>query len=299
MSDWHPRSSLATLVFDVGFEYVPEKDIIVSRHKAWQRTVGFTWAYDVACPALQMIIDCEPVYFTYANKHWMIELWKGQYGLETGGEIGVYNRAVSPPSSTTAQTVFDAIRSVVPAFGSVVERASESVEFFRCVGDHEMLEMSFVLKRDGTPLFTRGPEEHWWLTGFKWGEFTRDTTSLTMDAVITCLDADMAKVFTKALGALGYQNLHVQEATVSFTFGRPFTTQPVTRFPETLHQDANKALVDRYNQLKTSLKLQSNDPNLIDRNALPANLAATYDEIAAFLNGLRAIRSVMPTMAAT
>jgi len=293
---WHPESDLATLVFDVGFEYVPVQDIIVSRHDAWQRAVGFTWAYDVACPALQMIIDCEPVYFTYGNKNWMIELWKGQYGLETGGEIGIYNQPAASLPGPTAKTFFDALRAVVPdGVAGAAERAQESLAFYRCASDPEMLEMSYALKRDGKTLFTRGPEPHWWLTGFKWGEFTRDTTRLTMDAEITFRDSGMLEAFAAALGKLGYRDIHVKAPlTVAFTFARPFTTQPPTRFPETHHQNANEELVRKYNELKSSLKLTSNDPNAIDRKALPPPLQATYDQVTAFLTGVKTLRSAMP-----
>lgn len=298
MSDWHPKSDLATLVFDVGFECDPVQDIIQSRLQAWQRTVGFMWAYDVACPAMQMIIDCEPVYFAHAGKNWMIELWKGQYGLETDGEIGVYNQLASPPPGATATSIWNALRAVVPAIDRLAESARESTAFYRCVGDDDMLAMHFTLERDGTPMFTRGPEKHWWLTGFKWGEFTRDTTRLTMEAEITCKDAGMLSAFTAALDKLGYHDVRLKSPlAVAFTFGKPFTTQPVTRFPETLHQDANEELVRRYNTLKSDLKLPSNDPNLIDRKALPSDLQATYDMIAAFLNGMKTIRNVMPNLA--
>ena len=57
-----------------------------------QRYFGYAYAYDAAALAMNAIIDCEPIFFDYAGKTWMIELWKGQYGLETGCEIGVYNR---------------------------------------------------------------------------------------------------------------------------------------------------------------------------------------------------------------
>ena len=38
-----------------------------------------------------MIIDAYPVYFDYQDKTWMIEFWRGQYGINTGAEIGVYH----------------------------------------------------------------------------------------------------------------------------------------------------------------------------------------------------------------
>src|SRR5690348_3361555 len=98
---WSPTSKLAQKVFDLGFIYATEDpdnpdpttwDFIYSRQDAWQRGVGYSWAYDKAAPLSRMILDCEPLYFTYDGKQWLIELWKGQYVIECGGEIGVYNR---------------------------------------------------------------------------------------------------------------------------------------------------------------------------------------------------------------
>ncbi|MBN1962231.1 MAG: DUF4474 domain-containing protein [Deltaproteobacteria bacterium] len=89
---WKPRNKAAQAVWKAGFCYSPEQDIIYSRMDAWQRKFGYAYSYDIAAPiTISAIIDCEPFFFHYNNKHWMIELWKGQYGLETGAEIGIYN----------------------------------------------------------------------------------------------------------------------------------------------------------------------------------------------------------------
>jgi hypothetical protein len=53
------------VVWAAGFDYVPDQDIIISRMDALQRSLGYCWAYDIAAPALGMIIDAEPLYFTY------------------------------------------------------------------------------------------------------------------------------------------------------------------------------------------------------------------------------------------
>ena len=58
----------------------------------------YAYGYDAAALAMNAIIDCEPIFFDYAGKTWLIELWKGQYGLETGCEIGVYNRTIGSTS---------------------------------------------------------------------------------------------------------------------------------------------------------------------------------------------------------
>jgi Domain of unknown function (DUF4474) len=53
------------------------------------------WFRDFVTPAVSPYLPfCVAVYLPVAKgKTWMIELWKGQYGLMTGCEIGVYNRS--------------------------------------------------------------------------------------------------------------------------------------------------------------------------------------------------------------
>ena len=132
--------------------------------------------------------------------------------------------------------------------------------------------MSYALKRDGKTLFTRGPEPHWWLTNTN--GVNSPATALTMDAEITFRDSGMLEAFTAALRQLGYRDIHVKAPlTVAFTFGKPFTTQPPKQFAQTLHQNANEALVRNYNELKSSLKLTSNDPQC-DRPEGPAATAS-------------------------
>ena len=42
-------------------------------------------------PRFQMVFDSLPVYFNYRGRTWLIEFWKGQYGINAGGEIGIYH----------------------------------------------------------------------------------------------------------------------------------------------------------------------------------------------------------------
>jgi len=92
MKPWKPTTSLGNIVKNAGFLYYEGENILYSRKKAEQSKMGFSYAYDEGIFAILSILDCEPVYFLYEGKEWMIELWKGQYGVETGAEIGVYNR---------------------------------------------------------------------------------------------------------------------------------------------------------------------------------------------------------------
>lgn len=88
---WKPTSSLGLAVYEAGFLYDPDQGIIYSRLDAVQRDFGYAYGYDAAAVGMTALIDCEPIFFDYAGKHWMIELWKGQYGLR--------DRRVHPPES--------------------------------------------------------------------------------------------------------------------------------------------------------------------------------------------------------
>ena len=76
---------------DSGFAYHLMDDYFYSRMDCWQREVGYCRLYDEGAPFFNMIFDAEPITFSYGGKRWLIELWKGQYGITTGAEIGIYN----------------------------------------------------------------------------------------------------------------------------------------------------------------------------------------------------------------
>ena len=250
--EWTPQSKTAKTVFDVGFMYDPAQNIIYSRMDAWQRRFGYAYAYDFAAPAtISAVIDCEPFFFSYDGRDWMIELWKGQYGLETGAEIGVY---VSGHSEDRGE--LDKVLGRRP-------HDKEHGRFYDCADDSERLTLSFTLKRNGAPLFKRGPEVHWWLTGFMWGVLS-DPADLVMDVRIDFPNTGMSAAFVDALKMTGYTNIDESGTSVGFTFNRPKTFQPradpdCAGMVSQAGKD-NRAIVKKYN----SYGLPSNDPNIMD-----------------------------------
>jgi Domain of unknown function (DUF4474) len=124
--------------------------------------------------------------------------------------------------------------------------------------------MSSTLYRNGTKLFSRGPERHWWLTGFKWGVLS-EPEELTMDVSIECLDATMTAALTGALAAMGYTGVQTVGNTVSFVFDSPKTPQPRAEVPQIVSsvRVANQQIVTAYN----SLGLTNNDPNTVGDQA--------------------------------
>jgi UDP-2,3-diacylglucosamine pyrophosphatase LpxH len=245
-SPWTPTSALAHAVYAAGFLYDPDQDIIYSRMDPLQRKLGYAYGYDKAAFLISADFDCEPIFFDYGGKHWMIELWKGQYGLMTGCEVGVYTRPIG--SKGPGYQLLDA--TIGKRDG---DNAPSHNLFYDCAADADRLKLSMTLRRDGEKLFTRGPELHWWLTGFKWGVLS-DPGQLSLDVAITLKDDAMCKAFRDGIRGRPYLNLKVDGTTVSFTFKQPYSPQP-SKHPEV--KDFNRAVVSAYR----ALGLPSNDPN--------------------------------------
>lgn len=207
MGEWEKQRLLEQVLNPFGFSYIPEQDVITSTLDAWQREFGYQAFFDETAVYFNMVFDTEPVYFDYENRTWMIELWKGQYGINTGGEIGVY-RADS---------------LVVP------EARKKTV--FKSVPDWELPFLSAGLYKGDRKLFCIR-KKHWWLTGFLVGKYC-EPEELSMKVTIMFPDRKMLKSFTESLFELGYRecDLCFCGRTVGFLFDKPYSVQPCKRYP--------------------------------------------------------------------
>lgn len=209
-----------------GFAYDPEQDIYYSNKNSWQRNFGFCRLYNEAAAPLRMIVDSEQIKFDYDNKKWSIQLWKGQYGITTGGEIGVFNTSLEDYNNS----------------------ATKDQTLFKSANEEDMLTMSFSLIKNQRVMFVR-QDRHWWLTGFVLGEFS-EPYQLSMNVRITLKDEIMRDAFIQGLRDTGYADteLGAVDNTVIFTFKRPRTAQPSTRnlILDRLTQRANKKNCRRY-----------------------------------------------------
>ncbi|MEQ9337099.1 MAG: DUF4474 domain-containing protein [Miltoncostaeaceae bacterium] len=259
MTDWNPSTALGGAVWAAGFAYDPDQDIIYSRMDALQRRFGYAYAYDRAALGMSAVIDCEPIFFDHAGKHWMIELWKGQYGLETGCEIGIYNRPIEEHPGGL-YPLLDTALGARPGDDDPAHNL-----FFDCAGDDERLVMSATLRRGDEVVLTRGPERHWWLTGFRWGVLSRPE-DLTVDITIEFPDAQMQAAFEEGLHARGYRDVTSLGNATSFAFATPYAPQPRADTPELVEaaMAANRRIVDAYN----ALGAPNNDPNQVQADFL-------------------------------
>lgn len=212
-----------------GYSYDEKQDVFYSVTEPWQKKFGYCKLYDEATIALNMVVDCEPVYFDYQGKKWMIEFWKGQYALPSGCEIGIYN--TKGPDLN------------IPGFFNGT--------FYKCADINEYLWMSCTLKKNGKKLFYRA-QNHWWLTGFKLGEFC-EPHELSMDITITFKDIEMRNAFIKGMQKVGYKQSEIIKfgKSISFVYDKPRNPQPAARNTqlEEFVQSANKKSCDLYNLL--------------------------------------------------
>jgi hypothetical protein len=207
-----------SLLEETGFSYDGEQDIFYSIQKPWQKQFGYCRFYDFVAPFMNLIYDSEPIRFDYDGKHWLIQLWKGQYGMTTGCEVGVY---------TTEEDSRNAM--------------------YQAAGPEDQLPIAMSLIKDGKVLFTR-QEKHWWLTGFVLGEFS-EPEELSALIQITLKTQQMCKAFVGALKRIGYQSPYVlrDRKTVRIMFDKPYSSQPITRRAmRKLAQKANKTYCDLY-----------------------------------------------------
>lgn len=222
------KSDIDEIIKESGYAYDDKKDIFYSRLDAWQRKFGYCRLYDEAAAPLGMIIDCEPVIFEYDKRQWMIEFWKGQYDYTTGCEVGIY------------------VKSRDIYIDGVFQGA-----FYDCVDDIDMIDMSYTLKKNGEVLFKRR-DKHWWLTGFKLGEFS-EPEELSMNINLRLKDKNMANAFAEELIKIGYKldEISISGNSVSVYFGTPKTRQPISRTPKVsyLTQWKNKLICHKYQQI--------------------------------------------------
>ncbi|MCI8318045.1 MAG: DUF4474 domain-containing protein [Lachnospiraceae bacterium] len=191
MSDAEKCCLLNELAQPFGFEYLPDQDIFTSTYDSWQKEFGYCAAFDDAAVHFNMVFDCEPVYFDYNDRTWLIEFWKGQYGINTGAEIGVYraNSLLLPSQYSTA--------------------------LFHGVPSEEMLGLRMELQRKNQKLFSI-ERIHWWLTGFRMGAYS-EPEDLELQAVITFPNEEMLQRFAEAVHRKGCHEVQTCGCRCSLT----------------------------------------------------------------------------------
>ncbi|MBD5527549.1 MAG: DUF4474 domain-containing protein [Lachnospiraceae bacterium] len=203
MSCREKQELLDEILEPFGYYYVRGQDLISTRNDAWQRQAGYTAFFDRAALALYMVFDALPIYFDYRGRTWLIELWKGQYGINAGAEVGIYHadRLLAPEEYATAH--------------------------FQAVSDSERLPVTFDLFH-GEKLLATMSHTTWWLTAFLVGMFTKPS-HLTLEVTIGFPCPEMQNQFLEALDRISRENeslqfsccCHGMQAHIRYSCGCP------------------------------------------------------------------------------
>ena len=214
---------LDELIKPFGFCYIAAQDIFTSHINAMQREFGYCSLYDKTALTFHMVFDYLPVYFNYNGRTWLIEFWKGQYGINTGAEIGIYHADTIIPEADYKKTLFS------------------------CAERDEMLDCTFRLcNRENDCVSNAG--RHWWLTAFLVGCFSKPA-NLSMESCIRFPNREMLCAFVEGLkrAGCGQDGISVNGLSVCFCFCEcPEHFGPVTRFLRCFSQWKNKLFCKLY-----------------------------------------------------
>lgn len=152
-----------------GYKYIPEWDVFSSRVDAWQRQFGYGTVYDRASVYFNMALHTLPIYFDYEGRTWLIQVWKGQYGICTGCELGLYHA------------------------NELVDESRRKDAIFQAVDNDEMMDLSAEFWRQGIRIASLN-QRHWWLTAFDVGTFSRPS-ELSLDISIRFPNHEMKDTF--------------------------------------------------------------------------------------------------------
>lgn len=180
-------------VFDAQLlSYMVSKDgYFYTNNDPWQRNFGFNALYDYATPYTFMYYDTFRVFFDYGTyedgttKQWMIQPWKGQYGMVLyGAELGVYTK---PETRVTPH--------------------------YDCAADEDLLGMQMTVYKDEKEAFTMPYDMYWWITGFKLGaldnytDMSKPHSQLIIKFTVDFPANEMARLFAEGLEERGFSRV--------------------------------------------------------------------------------------------
>ena len=159
-------------IVGVGFNMNLSEMLVYATVNCWMRNFGFCYLYDVIANSMPVFFNYNTrrFKFEYNDLEYMIQIWKGNYTVANGGEVGVYCRDKAK-------------------FGSYYDSAN----------DEQMLEMSMQILHGDKILVDKPLQSHWWVNGFNLGTRLYLPESLTMKFSIVMTDEEMLNAFCEAI----------------------------------------------------------------------------------------------------
>ncbi len=192
-------------LFPYGLAYDSRRGVFFSTTQTPIRTNNRPWEkrfirrnkkHEPLSPRRHAYFDGESIPFSSDGRQWLLLLRKGQYGVATGAEVGLYELVLDgqgPPR--------------------VVPYAPAKREYYPLI--------SLTLWRNDSPIVKRSAR-NWYLTGFAPGVFA-DPSELGVHLEITFHDAEVCRAFGNALGRMGYgkDDYQVRERHAWLVFHQP------------------------------------------------------------------------------
>ncbi|MCM1123212.1 MAG: DUF4474 domain-containing protein [Eubacterium sp.] len=223
--DKHQKcSKIEELTAPFGYNYHCRCGFFSSALDARQKSAGYTWLYDYKASRFRMVFDALPIYFNYRGRTWLIELWKGQYGISTGAELGIYHA------------------------NKILSESEYKTAFFTAAKDSEMLPCTLRLCDRKEIDCVQISERHWWLTLFVPGCFS-EPSMLSLEISICFPDTQMCDAFYDGLCAAGYttKDIMIQGRCLTFMFhAHKDHFDLLTRFHRRLSQCLNRIFCRLY-----------------------------------------------------
>lgn len=155
-----------------GYNYNLADMVLYTTVHSWMREFGFCLLYDAAASSMPVFFNYRTrrFKFDYDGMEWMIQIWKGNYTVANGAEVGLYCRTPEK-------------------FGS----------FYECANDEQMLDMEMRLYHGDELLVNRPMQKHWWVCGFNLSHRMYIPESLTLKFSIVMPDEDMLNAFCQSI----------------------------------------------------------------------------------------------------
>lgn len=167
-----------TGILGLGYAYDLESNVIYTVINSWQRNMGFLLFYDIFCYCTKLFdYVTKRIDLVYDNKEWRFQIWKGNYLIAPGGEIGIYTREIGSKGT-----------------------------FYNCASDDEMMVMGVELYHKDDFIFEIEPKLHWWITGFAIRPKIYVPSTLTIKGTIEFPDEEMASLFVDSANKAGVKS---------------------------------------------------------------------------------------------
>lgn len=156
----------------MGFNFNIAEMTMYATVDCWMRNFGFCLFYDIVAGSMPWFFNYNTrrFKFEYDGLEWMIQIWKGNYVITNGGEVGLYSRTADK-------------------WGS----------FYNCATDEQMLDMSMQICAGDKVLVNKPLQKHWWINGFNLSGRMYFPSTLTLKTSIVMPDEEMLSAFCESI----------------------------------------------------------------------------------------------------